>query len=246
MPTQSPAFPNRHTRAFTNCFPGSAKRKPASSQTRSASPASTAAPCFQTQSATHHSCSASRSIAPTRTSRFCCVPSASRSTATSCRPKQNSSSSATKALKPRACAASSPNAACSTESSSSAASPTRCLSALYAQCVLVVAPSLLEGFGLPVAEALAAGCRVACSDIPAFRATATPSCVLFNPTDVTGESLVAALRNALQPSSRRRILAAWISTATCRRNVPRPVLEARSAPPDQHLPAVSRRPFRTR
>lgn len=71
------------------------------------------------------------------------------------------------------------------------------LSALYAQCELVVAPSLLEGFGLPVAEALTAGCRVTCSDIPAFRSVATTNCVLFDPTDTSGESLVSALRQAL-------------------------------------------------
>jgi glycosyltransferase involved in cell wall biosynthesis len=71
------------------------------------------------------------------------------------------------------------------------------LSALYAQCELAIAPSLLEGFGLPVAEALAAGCRVACSDIPVFRAAAAPSCVLFDAADATGESLLAALQNAL-------------------------------------------------
>jgi len=72
------------------------------------------------------------------------------------------------------------------------------LSALYAQCELVIAPSLLEGFGLPVAEALAAGCRVACSDIPAFRALATAHCSLFHPADTTGESLVTALQNTLR------------------------------------------------
>ena len=72
------------------------------------------------------------------------------------------------------------------------------LSALYAQCELVIAPSSLEGFGLPVAEALAAGCRVVCSDIPSFRATATASCVLFNPTDGSGEWLLTALRHALR------------------------------------------------
>jgi len=72
------------------------------------------------------------------------------------------------------------------------------LSALYAQCELVIAPSLLEGFGLPVAEALAAGCRVACSDIPAFRAVATTHCSLFHPADTTGELVVTALQNALR------------------------------------------------
>lgn len=39
----------------------------------------------------------------------------------------------------------------------------------YKKCLLLLAPSVVEGFGLPVAEALIAGCRVVCSDIPAFR-----------------------------------------------------------------------------
>jgi glycosyltransferase involved in cell wall biosynthesis len=72
------------------------------------------------------------------------------------------------------------------------------LSTLYAQCELVVAPSLLEGFGLPIAEALAAGCRVACSDIAEFRITGTSSCVFFDPADSSGESLVSALQKALK------------------------------------------------
>jgi glycosyltransferase involved in cell wall biosynthesis len=39
----------------------------------------------------------------------------------------------------------------------------------YRKCAVVLAPSTVEGFGLPVAEALLAGARVVCSDIPAFR-----------------------------------------------------------------------------
>ena len=39
----------------------------------------------------------------------------------------------------------------------------------YRNCDLLLAPSIIEGFGLPVAEALLAGCRVVCSDIPSFR-----------------------------------------------------------------------------
>jgi glycosyltransferase involved in cell wall biosynthesis len=39
----------------------------------------------------------------------------------------------------------------------------------YTHCEALVAPSETEGFGLPVAEALLAGCRVICSDIPSFR-----------------------------------------------------------------------------
>jgi glycosyltransferase involved in cell wall biosynthesis len=39
----------------------------------------------------------------------------------------------------------------------------------YRHCEVLAAPSETEGFGLPVAEALLAGCRIVCSDIPAFR-----------------------------------------------------------------------------
>ena len=39
----------------------------------------------------------------------------------------------------------------------------------YRRCELLLSPSIVEGFGLPVAEGLLAGCRVVCSDIPPFR-----------------------------------------------------------------------------
>jgi glycosyltransferase involved in cell wall biosynthesis len=39
----------------------------------------------------------------------------------------------------------------------------------YQNGAMLLAPSSIEGFGLPVAEALLAGCPVVCSDIPAFR-----------------------------------------------------------------------------
>ncbi|WP_263354532.1 glycosyltransferase family 4 protein [Acidicapsa acidisoli] len=39
----------------------------------------------------------------------------------------------------------------------------------YRNCLLLLAPSTIEGFGLPVAEALQAGCPIVCSDISAFR-----------------------------------------------------------------------------
>ena len=37
----------------------------------------------------------------------------------------------------------------------------------YKHCEVLIAPSITEGFGLPVAEGLLAGCRVVCSEIPA-------------------------------------------------------------------------------
>lgn len=39
----------------------------------------------------------------------------------------------------------------------------------YNRCEVLIAPSITEGFGLPVAEALLAGCPIVCSDIRAFR-----------------------------------------------------------------------------
>jgi glycosyltransferase involved in cell wall biosynthesis len=46
----------------------------------------------------------------------------------------------------------------------------------YRNCELLLAPSIVEGFGLPIAEALLAGCRVVCSDIPAFREVGAEHC----------------------------------------------------------------------
>jgi len=46
----------------------------------------------------------------------------------------------------------------------------------YRRCEALVAPSITEGFGAPVAEALLAGCRVVCSEIPAFREFAGEHC----------------------------------------------------------------------
>jgi glycosyltransferase involved in cell wall biosynthesis len=46
----------------------------------------------------------------------------------------------------------------------------------YRNCELLLAPSTLEGFGLPVLEAQFAGCRIVCSDIPAFREAGGSGC----------------------------------------------------------------------
>ena len=46
----------------------------------------------------------------------------------------------------------------------------------YTRCDAVVSPSITEGFGLPVAEALLTGGRIICSDIPAFREVGDEHC----------------------------------------------------------------------
>lgn len=57
------------------------------------------------------------------------------------------------------------------------------LSVLYAHALALVMPSLMEGFGLPLLEAMEQGCLVAASDIPAFREIGANIPLLFQPKD---------------------------------------------------------------
>jgi len=61
--------------------------------------------------------------------------------------------------------------------------PDRDLAALYNMAEVFVHPSYLEGFGLPLLEAMACGLPVACSDIQAFRGVGGDVPVFFNPND---------------------------------------------------------------
>jgi alpha-1,3-rhamnosyl/mannosyltransferase len=55
------------------------------------------------------------------------------------------------------------------------------LAAIYRHASLVCCPSLYEGFGLPVLEAMAAGTPVVASDIPVHREVAGDAAVLLKP-----------------------------------------------------------------
>jgi glycosyltransferase involved in cell wall biosynthesis len=55
------------------------------------------------------------------------------------------------------------------------------LDALYAVADCLVLPTLHEGFGLPVVEAMARSLPVACSDIPALREVAGDAALYFDP-----------------------------------------------------------------
>jgi glycosyltransferase involved in cell wall biosynthesis len=84
------------------------------------------------------------------------------------------------------------------------------LATLYRHATAVVQPSLYEGFGLPLAEALAAGGRVLCSDIPAFREVCGPWATYFDPADVDG--LAGLLRASLDyPTTDTSGARAWAS-----------------------------------
>jgi len=74
----------------------------------------------------------------------------------------------------------------------------------YGRCELLVVPSQTEGFGLPIAEALLAGCRIVCSDIPAFREVGGEHCRYFvlgpGEENALAEAVVAALSEQIRPS----------------------------------------------
>lgn len=57
------------------------------------------------------------------------------------------------------------------------------LAGLYREAIALIAPSLMEGFGLPVLEAMANRCPVICSRIPSFREVADDAAVYFDPRD---------------------------------------------------------------
>ncbi len=56
------------------------------------------------------------------------------------------------------------------------------LAALYQRAWAFISPTLFEGFGMPVAEALAAGIPTACSAIEPVRSVAGSAALLFDPT----------------------------------------------------------------
>jgi glycosyltransferase involved in cell wall biosynthesis len=70
--------------------------------------------------------------------------------------------------------------------------PSADLEGLYALADAVVHPSLFEGFGLPVLEAMRRGVPVACSDIPVLREVAGDDALRFDPG--AAASIADALR----------------------------------------------------
>jgi len=67
----------------------------------------------------------------------------------------------------------------------------------YRNCKLLLAPSSIEGFGLPVAEALLAGCPVVCSDIAAFREVGADRCRYVRFGDRVLEDYEEAVRKTI-------------------------------------------------
>jgi glycosyltransferase involved in cell wall biosynthesis len=68
----------------------------------------------------------------------------------------------------------------------------------------LIQPSIYEGFGLPLIEAMACGCPIVASDIAPFREVTGGAAILVPPDDV--QRLAAALREIVSDDGRRRAL----------------------------------------
>jgi glycosyltransferase involved in cell wall biosynthesis len=84
---------------------------------------------------------------------------------------------------------------------------------LLEHCAVLVFPSLYEGFGLPVVEAMSRGIPVACSNVAALPEVAAGAALLFDPrvpTQVADAMRAlmqdAPLRERLAEAGRRRAL----------------------------------------
>jgi len=89
------------------------------------------------------------------------------------------------------------------------------LAALYRGARCLVYASLYEGFGLPVAEALACGCPVVTTARSAMAEIAGDDAVYVDPTDVA--SIRAGVARAFEPTPRR--VAHWPEVARATRDV---------------------------
>ncbi len=73
--------------------------------------------------------------------------------------------------------------------------PSKSLPLLYSGCDLMIFPSLFEGFGLPIIEALACGAPVACSDTSSMKELAGDFVPTFDPLD--SEAIYRCMENSI-------------------------------------------------
>jgi glycosyltransferase involved in cell wall biosynthesis len=78
------------------------------------------------------------------------------------------------------------------------------LAALYGGALAMVMPSLYEGFGLPVIEAMACNCPVICSTSASLPEVAGDAAILVKPGDALG--LIQAIRAVRDPAIRNEMI----------------------------------------
>lgn len=83
----------------------------------------------------------------------------------------------------------------------------------YENCALLLAPSTIEGFGFPIVEGILAGCRIVCSDIPAFREVGGDRCRFVPWSGDAVEEYTAAIREALEGPKPRPTMFPHLSAA---------------------------------
>ncbi|MDD2858536.1 MAG: glycosyltransferase family 1 protein [Candidatus Nanopelagicales bacterium] len=85
------------------------------------------------------------------------------------------------------------------------------LARLYQRAVALALPSTMEGFGLPLLEAFAAGCPVVASDIPVFRETGGTAARSFTAGD--SHALAHEIEQLLDPATADAARAAGLAIA---------------------------------
>jgi glycosyltransferase involved in cell wall biosynthesis len=79
------------------------------------------------------------------------------------------------------------------------------LRAAYSAAAALVYPSIWEGFGIPLVEAMGCGCPLVVSDIPVFHEVAGESALFFDPRDA--KALAHRMRQVLDADTRERLRA---------------------------------------
>jgi glycosyltransferase involved in cell wall biosynthesis len=85
------------------------------------------------------------------------------------------------------------------------------LAVLYSGALALVFPSLYEGFGLPVLEAMACGCPVICSKVSSLPEVAGGAALLISPHNPL--SITAAILRLQDPATRERFIKAGLDRA---------------------------------
>ncbi len=78
------------------------------------------------------------------------------------------------------------------------------LVALYSRAEALVFPSLYEGFGLPVLEAMACGCPVLCSNVTSLPEVAGDAALFIEPED--DDTIATAMRRVIEDQTLRQSL----------------------------------------